>query len=417
MRLQIFKVKFINSKPKLDLLFLDEHDLLMRKGGMLYISEQIQYILWLMNGQITNEEIRMSFKKEYGTGISKKDFINLLRRLKEYDLIADGGTRLLSKLSYEYISQQEEIFKKKKIREPSFAGVCYSNNRATLEKQLDTCFASINMGKFNKLMRQVDRIRGIIVPHSNLELSGSCAAWAYKVLAQKPIPDLFIILAPAHSNLFTYAFSILAKDFRTPLGLVKTERDFIRVLQSNLKSFNITEDCFGHIREHAVEMQLPFLQYIYGNSLEKIRIVTILCKKEPYSLDAAYSFHKQRGRFIRALKTTLSKTVKNVIFIATGDLVHIDQFKPSLQFHKKNKEIINLIKESRSEEFRRSMVDRDRYPTCCRESFYLFFRLLESSRGQVLNYSWSTKSKLISIDSKVQYEHPANIGYVSSVFY
>jgi len=382
----------------------------------LRLSEQAIFLCRGMNGRTSDEELRKMFKKRYGVEISEKDFKAFIRNLEKCDLLADKAKGfLMSKLSVSYGDKQLKIFKKKKIREPSYAGICYKSIPEELEKDLKMCFASVDNHKLDTLKRGMGRLRGIVVPHSNIELSGSCAAWAYRAIAKMPMFDLFIILAPDHSTSLINPFSVLPKDFSTPLGLVKTDKDFTRMLAKKC-NFDIFTGGPIHIQEHSVEMQLPFLQYIYRKNWKKPKIVPILCAHEPMSIDLNPDFYVQRDQFLQVLQKTINESGKKVVFIATGDLIHKNKARsPTARFHNTNKTIIRLLEKGNAQDFKRGCSWR--LKTCGRMSFYSFLRLLEPTRGKVLNYSWTSNSNFIKHKRDIQYERLVEIGYVSMAFY
>lgn len=381
-------------------------------------SEQATYLLVCMDGKTPDKVLRQKFKNRFGVDLVRRDFEEFVHRLEEYHLLADRVRGcLISKLHIYFIKKQEKIFERERIRKPSYSGICYSNIPKRLEKDLRNCFASVDNRKLDALLRGIHGLRGILVPHSNLDLSGPCAAWAYKALTKVAIPDLFVILAPDHSCSISYPFSVLLKDFRTPLGLVKTDKDLIRMLTKEC-SFNIFADSLAHMKEHAIEIQLPFLQYIYKKNLQKLRIISMLCKKEPPSSELESTlFNAYRDQFLNALQKVIFKRGRNVVFVVTGDLMHIRGWKTTPQFHQKNKQIINLLKKANAEDVR-MMLNSSRYTSCGRVSFYPFLRLLEPLRAKVLNYSWTSHSSSINKNrKKYQYLSLVNIGYVSMMFY
>ncbi len=100
--------------------------------------------------------------------------------------------------------------------------------------------------------------KAIIVPHAGYVYSGSVAACAYAALLGADF-NRVILLGPAHRLAF-YGMALAAVDaFATPLGDVVVDADaFEQVLA--LPEVQINDA--AHAQEHALEVQLPFLQTV-----------------------------------------------------------------------------------------------------------------------------------------------------------
>lgn len=97
---------------------------------------------------------------------------------------------------------------------------------------------------------------GLVAPHAGYVYSGPVAAAAYRQLLGRP-PDHVLLLAPAHSVDFTGAALPDAMAFATPLGPVAIDQPAAAALTPHA-GFAIRNDV--HDPEHAIEVQLPFLQ-------------------------------------------------------------------------------------------------------------------------------------------------------------
>src|SRR5262249_56372138 len=91
---------------------------------------------------------------------------------------------------------------------------------------------------------------------------GPAGAWAYRALAERCAADLFVIVGTCHVGM-RHPFALTRKDYGTPLGPARADRDFVEAL-----SARAAQDCFGselaHRNEHSVEFQAVFLQYLYA---------------------------------------------------------------------------------------------------------------------------------------------------------
>src|SRR5204862_6397064 len=100
--------------------------------------------------------------------------------------------------------------------------------------------------------------RAAVAPHAGYLYSGLTAA---HVFARIEIPPLVVILAPNHTGVCRArggASLWEAGAFRTPLGDVGVDEEFARALVA--ASPLVGADHAAHTGEHAVEVELPFLQ-------------------------------------------------------------------------------------------------------------------------------------------------------------
>lgn len=144
---------------------------------------------------------------------------------------------------------------------------------------------------------------GIVAPHAGIRYSGSVAAYAYKVVQKYPAGTV-VILAPSHRVPFSGIAVTRQGAFETPLGRVPLDTEFIEaLLKANSDVRDFPE---AHAQEHAVEIQLPFLQTV----LPSFRLVPLVmgnlswntCEKLAQALNALSSSH----RFLVVASTDLS---------------------------------------------------------------------------------------------------------------
>ncbi len=104
-------------------------------------------------------------------------------------------------------------------------------------------------------------LHGMIAPHAGYLYSGRVAARAYYELS-KYKDRTFVVIGPNHTGLGDDLSIMYSARYQTPLGKVRVDSDLGHRL---CKSLGVSNDFLAHSREHSVEVQLPFLQFIYGN--------------------------------------------------------------------------------------------------------------------------------------------------------
>jgi len=184
------------------------------------------------------------------------------------------------------------------MRCPVVAGAFYALDADELKNQIKACFLSkFGPGKLPKKDKK-QGLKGVIVPHAGYSFSGPCAAHSFKAIAEAEKPDLFIILGFSHSGLGS---SISLEDWQTPLGIAKVDKDFGK----RLVEAGIPQDELAHANEHSVEVQLPFLQFLFDD----FKFVPVMVSDD----------YKKLAEII---KNVLKKSKKTAVLIASSDFTH-----------------------------------------------------------------------------------------------
>ena len=122
------------------------------------------------------------------------------------------------------------------------------------------------------------RIVGGVVPHAGLIYSGPIASHTYYHLARDGKPETFVILGVSHAGNPGFA-TMFNAIWRMPMGDVKVDSELARSIVKHSGFVDINPE--AHEGEHSIEIQLPFLQYIYG---ENFRIVPIIVGYGDYEM-------------------------------------------------------------------------------------------------------------------------------------
>lgn len=145
------------------------------------------------------------------------------------------------------------------VRKASVAGQFYPEDKKELKEMLKECFlnSKLGPGKLPEISKE-RKIFGLIVPHAGYIYSGYTAAHAYYELAKDGKPEVIVIIGPNHYG-YGYPLSTLSKEWQTPLGRIKVEKEIVKELIKR----GIVDDELAHKYEHSIEVQLPFLQFIF----------------------------------------------------------------------------------------------------------------------------------------------------------
>jgi len=110
---------------------------------------------------------------------------------------------------------------------------------------------------------------GYIVPHGALFYSGPLAALAYADMAVHGRPSTIVFLSPNHTGLGHGVIVSPGGVWATPLGELIVDEDLV----GRLAGGGVAVDALPHMFEHSVEVQLPFVQEIYGSSVRIVPVV------------------------------------------------------------------------------------------------------------------------------------------------
>ena len=131
-------------------------------------------------------------------------------------------------------------------REPAVAGLFYPGEPEDLRHVIKS---------YGSDVEPKIRALGCVVPHAGYVYSGHVAG---AVFSRLELPKRFIILCPNHTG-YGLPLSIISKGaWRTPLGDVQIDSELAGALKQSYGL--LEEDDLAHRREHAIEVQLPFLQ-------------------------------------------------------------------------------------------------------------------------------------------------------------
>jgi len=151
-----------------------------------------------------------------------------------------------------------------------------------------------------------EAVIGLLMPHAGYPYSGPVAG---ATISRVKLKDTFIIMGPSHTGV-GQPFSIMTEGkWQTPLGEVEIDSALGKKLLAS--SDYLREDETAHLHEHAVEVQIPFLQYLKPN----IRIVPIILAY------ATAEVYKEIGRGIARV---IKQSKGEVVIIASGDMTHYE---------------------------------------------------------------------------------------------
>ncbi len=221
-----------------------------------------------------------------------------------------------------------------KIRYPVVAGSWYAGTPNFLRKQIEELFIhTLGPGSIPKVVREGPRsIVGLVVPHAGYLASGPVATHAYHHLANDGKPEVIVVFGPNHTR-HGSALSIVNEGvWRTPLGDVEVDTQTANQILDASTVIDVDERAHAH--EHSIELQLPFLQYLYGSDFKFVPICFMM-----QDLQSSQEVGK-------AVATALKS--KNGLVIASSDLTH---YEPQERAEKKDRMAIDAALKMDEEQY------------------------------------------------------------------
>jgi MEMO1 family protein len=256
--------------------------------------------------------------------------------------------------------------KDKTIRPPAVSGLFYDRNPADLKRTVLGLLGNVHL----PVKSSPGYVRALIVPHAGYYYSGQTAAYAYGAVKDKEY-DAVIVVGPSHRKYFR-GISVFPGDaYRTPLGDVVVHKELRDELVDRNLGIELSEN--GHEDEHSIEVQLPFLQLLYG-SFEFVPVI----------------MGDQSSDFVKKLAKKLESVLKNknVLLVASTDLSHYHPYETAMIMDKR---LISSVERYNPDELM-SRIEERSVEACGggpMVSVMQASKLLGCKKASVLNYCTS----------------------------
>lgn len=212
------------------------------------------------------------------------------------------------------------------MRYPAVANQFYPGDAVELNAMLKKYFETANVKEKG--------VKAIIAPHAGYIYSGAVAAYSYKALKQshEKMPKI-VVLGPNHTGMGSL-ISTSFENWETPIGLAECDVDLAKKIIK--ESGIIDADENAHRFEHSIEVQLPFLHYIYGKRIKFVAICMAM----------------QDAKTATEIGKAIAKIDKNIVVIASSDFTH---YESAVSATKKDSEAIKFIEKLDVDGFQKSI--------------------------------------------------------------
>jgi AmmeMemoRadiSam system protein B len=186
------------------------------------------------------------------------------------------------------------------VREPVVAGAFYPASAEACREDLG-----------EMIPRQIDTsalpatIRGGIAPHAGWTYSGRVCGAVFAAIAARAQPATFVLFGASHRRIGRRAALFAEGSWQTPLGLAHVDA---RLAERVLAGTSLIEDDpYPHEAEHSIEVQVPFVQYLF----DQARILPILVEPSGRAAEVG-----------QAVARAVQAGGANVLYVGSTDLTH-----------------------------------------------------------------------------------------------
>src|SRR3954470_12474065 len=224
------------------------------------------------------------------------------------------------------------------IRKAAVAGTWYPGTAEALAAAIDRHLAAADASAVD-----VDgELVSLIAPHAGLLFSGPVAAHAYRLLRRRAF-DVAVLVGPSHYVGFEGVSVVPSGGFDTPFGVVPIDAGCARAISD--ASPIVYDHPDAHVREHSLEMQLPFLAHLAPG----LPIVPLL-------------MGVQTAPTATALGATLAAALRGrkALVVASTDLSHFHPADAALAL---DRVVIDCVSRLDSDPFQ-AALDREPHHAC-----------------------------------------------------
>jgi MEMO1 family protein len=265
------------------------------------------------------------------------------------------------------------------------AGKSYDSDPERLARFIEESASGLPPPEFH-----LPEIHAVVAPHIDIRVARHSYVKAYRHLKDRQY-DLAVILGINHNHQ-DGLFCVSSKNFMTPFGEIRTDRDFVEALGKSARPGTLTTHDFGHKIEHSIEFQTIFLHHY----LKGTPIVPILCGGIH-----EYLFARQNPLgdsrflgFVEAIREEVKSRGK-VLFVAGVDFSHVGlkfgdgvPAEAILERAQANDRLIldSLLAGNGRAIFENAAGTGDQYKVCGLPALVLLAELMAGKKGILLDY-------------------------------
>lgn len=277
------------------------------------------------------------------------------------------------------------------IRESCVNGLFYKGCKELLVENIESMFDKVD----DDSLYEDSDIKSIIVPHAGYIYSGQTASYGFKNLLVNDMCDTIVVVGPNHRGLGTSPVALSPSEkWNTPMGDIDVDVEFNDALCE--VDANVNYDEAAHLKEHSVEVEVPFIQYVAEKRNVDVKLVPIVVSHQEKDICI---------KLARSIYEVAKKQDKKVIVVASTDLTHYEDSKQAEYLDGK---VLDSIRNLDSSQLINEIIDYDITmcgygPTITAMEYAL---LEDASNSIILDYSNS---------GHVYNEYDSVVGYAAAM--
>jgi MEMO1 family protein len=363
-------------------------------------------IVSLFDGEHPIADIQAAIMRQHGALVSREQIVQVADALDEQGFLESERFDTLR-------AETDGRFLEAPTRAASHVGGAYPADPVELRGAMDAFFTAPTGPGAIAASGSADTagVRGLIAPHIDFHRGGPAYAWAYRDLGERGDADLFVIFGTCHAGMGD-PFALTRKDYDTPLGPARVDRDFVETLAARAG-----QDCFAselaHRTEHSIEFQALFLRYLYAGRRE-ITVVPVLTSfvHEAIAHGRRPEDDPRVPRFLDALAETAAASGRRLCVIAGADLAHMGprfgdpdpvSAKALARIEREDRAMLQAVEAGDvAAFFDGAAADGDRRRICGLSPIYATLRALDGAKGRLLHYGqWPDPDAVVTFASVV----------------
>jgi MEMO1 family protein len=346
------------------------------------------FLVAQMDGSNERLDLQAAFARRFGEILPSEQIQQLIEAL-------DRAYFLDSPRYADHLRTLAEEFARSPQRPAALAGLAYENDPAQLRQEIAGYFQRPGApGEIPAPRSDLAGLSGLISPHIDPRRGGAAYAHAYAELLTRERPELVVILGTSHYGMGPQLFTVTRKDYATPLGLVRTEQEFVERLAHRYQEGDLFEQELLHRNEHSIEFQALFLAWALGTIGYHVVPILVGSFHEMVLSGETPVCDPRVGGFIEALRAELESEARRVLIIAGVDFAHVgrkfgDTFSADQKIaewvKREDLALIENIKRGDPEGFFADIAkDRDARKICGLSPMYTQLELLRDHPARLL---------------------------------
>jgi AmmeMemoRadiSam system protein B len=344
-------------------------------------------VIELIDGENTIIDIHKHLHFQKGIDVTLEDVQTIISYIDEQGILESESFSLIQqKIETEFIASS--------LRKAVCAGSSYPVEKKELIAYLDEVFTENESVHIESV--------AALIPHIDFRVGIEPYIAAYQHIKHSNA-SIFFVIGTSHYG-FQDQYILTKKDFDTPLGVVKTNKEIIETLHT-LTNNTLTKNDIAHKPEHSIEFHAVLLKYLFPERDFTIVPILVTSFHHFVSSNTEPKTTNKIQLFSSALKSVIEELGEKGYVISSGDLTHIglkfgdeeDAYLMKDSVTTFDSELLDsLEKGDNNEFFSKIQSQSDRFRICGLPPTYTLLNAMEPLHGQTLAlqrwYEEETKS-------------------------